>query len=123
MTRPDLLAPVPPHRSAAWSDEAERARVLPRLMPLTAAELADHSAIGRRRVADRLIEALAAERRRGRAGHWSYSHARHLGLLEALAAERTSTPGDGDAGGDRPTLIARRASRPAGRKKRRRRGS
>jgi hypothetical protein len=34
----------------------------------------------------RLRAALRSERRRGRAGHWSYDLNRHLGLLQALRA-------------------------------------
>jgi hypothetical protein len=34
------------------------------------------------------LRALCDERRRGRAGHWSYSLDRHIGLVRAVAAER-----------------------------------
>ncbi len=35
-----------------------------------------------------LKRALRSERQRGRAGHWSYDLNRHIGLLQALKAER-----------------------------------
>lgn len=67
--------------------EGERERLLPRLVPVTPSDLADDSAAGRRRILDLVARALGSERRRGRGRHWSYSLARHLGLVEALAAE------------------------------------
>lgn len=39
-------------------------------------------------VTARLETALRAERRKARAGHWSYDLNRHIGLLQALKAER-----------------------------------
>lgn len=36
----------------------------------------------------RLKRALRSQRRLGRAGHWSYDLNRHLGLVQALKAER-----------------------------------
>lgn len=40
----------------------------------------------------RLKRALRAERRLGRAGHWSYDLNRHFGLLQALKAELAGSP-------------------------------
>ncbi len=65
----------------------ERERILPRLVPVTPADLADRSPAGLARIRAVLERALAGERRRARARHWSYSLARHVGLIEALAAE------------------------------------
>jgi hypothetical protein len=64
--------------------------MLPRLIPVCPAEIADASAGGRRQVLRRLAKALRGERARGRAGHWSYSLNRHIGLLQAFRAERAA---------------------------------
>ncbi|MCE1235067.1 MAG: hypothetical protein LWW93_01800 [Hyphomicrobiales bacterium] len=117
MTRHDRRRAAPPRPSALWRDEAERARLLPRLTPLTPDELTDRSPSGRRHVLDRLTRALAAERRRGRAGHWSYSLARHVGLVEALAAERAAAR---PARALSPTADADASRRPSPDKKKRR---
>ena len=69
---------------AAW----DRRRMLPRLIAIGPEELADDSREGRAAVIARLLGALRGERARGRAGHWSYSLDRHIGLVQALAAER-----------------------------------
>ena len=75
-----------------------RMRDLPRLIALWPHELADETLPGRLRVLAKLRSALRTERRRARAGHWSYDLNRHLGLLSAykgeLAAlrERSPTP-------------------------------
>ncbi len=85
--------PVPASATGAdpWR-RGERERILPRLVPVTPADLEDHSPAGLARVRAVLERALAGERRRARARHWSYSLARHVGLIEALAAEdRLST--------------------------------
>ncbi|WP_245559650.1 hypothetical protein [Amorphus coralli] len=67
--------PLPRHRLAG-------------LLPVTEDDLADVSPQGRRAITRHLERALRAERRRGRAGHWSYDLNRHLALKQALAAER-----------------------------------
>lgn len=64
-----------------------RARDLPRLIALWPQELADSSPEGGLRILSKLRHALRAERRRGRAGHWSYELNRHLGLLSAYKGE------------------------------------
>ena len=66
----------------------ERKRVLPRLIPVTQAELAGDGAEAARGIVARLERALRAERRRGRAGHWTYDLNRHIALSQALGAER-----------------------------------
>jgi hypothetical protein len=70
------------------SEEWDRRRMLPRLIPIGPDELADDSREGRLAILRRLAAALRGERVRGRAGHWSYSLDRHIGLVQALAAER-----------------------------------
>jgi hypothetical protein len=65
----------------------ERTRALLRLVPLWPAQIADMSIGGRRRLVAMLERALKAERRRGRAGHWSYDLARHVALLAAWKRE------------------------------------
>ncbi len=74
------------HRRDGWGG-GERERLVPRLVAATPDDLADATVDGRRRVLDLMMRALAAERRRGRSGHWSYSLARHAGLIEAIEAE------------------------------------
>lgn len=83
-----------------------RDRMLPRLVPLTPDEIADRTRSGRLRVLDALLKALRGERRRGRAGHWTYSLDRHIGLVQAVAAERAAIiaiPGRRDTAGRRDT--------------------
>ena len=78
-----------------------RERMLPRLVPLTPDEIADRTRSGRLRVLTALLRALRGERMRGRSGHWSYSLDRHIGLVQAVAAERaaiTAIPGRRAAG-------------------------
>ena len=70
----------------------DRRRMLPRLIPIGPEELLDESHAGRLAVLKRIASALRGERTRGRAGHWSYSLDRHLGLVQALAAERRALP-------------------------------
>ncbi len=88
-------APPPPttaadrrrHR-AAVIEGWDRNRMLPRLIPVGPEELADDGREGRLAILRRLTAALRGERVRGRAGHWSYSLDRHIGLVQAVAAER-----------------------------------
>jgi hypothetical protein len=78
----------------------ERARDLPKLLPLWEWELATPSEAEQARLLARLRRALRAERRRGLSGHWTYDLARHAQLLRAYRAEvaaclrlrATSTP-------------------------------
>ncbi len=64
--------------------------MLPRLIPVGPEEIADCTLAGRSRIVERLAKALRGERVRGRAGHWTYSLDRHIGLLQAYRAERTA---------------------------------
>jgi hypothetical protein len=64
-----------------------RSRDLPRLLALWPHEIEDRSEGGRLRLLARLRRALRAERRRARAGHWSYDLNQHLGLLSAYKGE------------------------------------
>jgi len=72
---------------AAGATAYVRSRDLPRLLALWPREIADQSEEGRHRLLAKLRRALRAERRRARAGHWSYDLNRHLGLLSAYKGE------------------------------------
>lgn len=65
----------------------ERWRCLPRLIEIDFGELYDTSAETARSVIQRLTRAIARERRRARAGHWSYDADRHIALVRAKRAE------------------------------------
>ncbi len=69
-------------------DASRRETMLPRLIPVSPREVADLSIPGRRYIVMRLAKALRGERMRGRAGHWTYSLNRHIGLLRAYRSER-----------------------------------
>ena len=71
----------------AGAVEYRRASILPRLVPIDPADVADDSPAGTRRILALLARALRSERRRGRAGHWSYDLNRHIGLRQAMLAE------------------------------------
>lgn len=82
--RPATTSPATPWRVG------ERARLLPRLLAVTADEL-DAASIPRRRcLLARLIDARDGEARRLRAGHWSASPLRLAALTEAISAETAS---------------------------------
>ena len=66
----------------------ERAVHLPLIVAVGPDEIADRSLSGRRAIVRKLARALAAERRRGRKGHWTYDLNRHIALAQAYAAER-----------------------------------
>ena len=65
----------------------DRARDLPRLLPLWPSEIADQSVPGREHIVQRMRRALRQERCRGLAGHWTYDLARHAALLRAYKHE------------------------------------
>jgi hypothetical protein len=65
----------------------ERARDLPRLLPLWPHEMQTPSASDHARLLARMRCALRRERQRGLAGHWTYDLARHAQLLRAYRAE------------------------------------
>ncbi|MEW5963394.1 MAG: hypothetical protein AB1749_07500 [Pseudomonadota bacterium] len=64
-----------------------RDAALASVLPVWPHEIADTSRAGRLALLARLRLALREERRRGRAGHWSYDLARHAALLAAYRAE------------------------------------
>lgn len=66
----------------------DRRTMLPRLLPLGPQEVNAVGAPATRRFCALLARALRAERNRGRSGHWTYDLNRHLGLVQALKAER-----------------------------------
>ncbi len=71
----------------------DRRLVLPRLLPLEPADLAGPEPDTARRLCRLIARALRAERNRGRAGHWTYDLNRHIGLMQALKAERATLSG------------------------------
>jgi hypothetical protein len=101
----------------AGAVEYRRASILPRLVPVGPAEVADETPAGTRRILALLARALRAERRRGRAGHWSYDLNRHIGLRQAMLAEaaRLSSGQGRRCGGRRKSVDdgAREPPRPA----------
>lgn len=83
VTRHPRLRVLRAPRSPAYN----RAKDLPRLLPMWPKEVQDSSLDGRERVIATLKRALKAERQRGLAGHWTYDLARHAQLLSAYRAE------------------------------------
>jgi hypothetical protein len=78
----------PLERMAAAGAECYRPeRDLPRLLPLWPDEISDQSPEALLGIVRALRRALFAERRRARAGHWTYDLNRHLALLSAYKAE------------------------------------
>ena len=65
----------------------ERWRCLPRLIRVKFSELHDNSPACGRKIVARLSLAIERERRRARAGHWSYDVNRHIALLQAKKGE------------------------------------
>jgi hypothetical protein len=106
--RGGLRTALPPDTSLtpARSADYERARDLPKLLPLWAWELKTPSKAEHARLLARLRRALRAERQRGLGGHWTYDLARHAQLLRAYRAEVAAglgeessavrAPGDGE---------------------------
>lgn len=80
--------PAPTARNAGLSDPAVEWRRIARLIPVSEDEFATSEPEVRRLIAQRLARALRAERKRGRAGHWSYDLNRHLALKQAAARFR-----------------------------------
>jgi len=81
-----VAAPQDVELVAAFADY-ERARDLPKLLPLWEWELKTPSEAEHARLLARLRRALRAERQRGLGGHWTYDLARHAQLLRAYRAE------------------------------------
>jgi hypothetical protein len=75
---------------AAGAAAYDRTTVLPRLIPVGPDDMGPDTAATARRICLRLARALRQERNRGRSGHWTYDLGRHLGLLQALRAERAA---------------------------------
>jgi hypothetical protein len=72
----------------AGCEAYRRERHLPGLIPIEADRIAAPDLETHRSILAKLARALRAERNRGRAGHWTYDLNRHIGLLQAYAAER-----------------------------------
>ncbi|PTW57689.1 hypothetical protein C8N35_110168 [Breoghania corrubedonensis] len=95
-------------QSEAARHEALRLRTLARLIGAEPGE----GESAQRAVVARLAKALRGERRRGKAGHWTYDLNRHIALLQAYRAERALLPGavQGRADGTYPPPPGRHAS-------------
>lgn len=65
----------------------ERARCLPRILPVMPGECSGPEPETTQRIIRRLADALRRERRLGRAGHWTYDLNRHIALAQAWKAE------------------------------------
>jgi len=65
----------------------DRARDLPKLLPLWPLEIVTSKTADHAGLLARLRKALRAERQRGANGHWTYDLARHAQLLRAYRAE------------------------------------
>ncbi len=81
-------APQPIDRAPAVFLADSRTRCLARLVPLWPSEIESTEIACAGRVVAALERALRGERRRGRAGHWSYDVNRHAALARALREER-----------------------------------
>lgn len=84
-----------------------RERHLAALIACWPDEIRDMGAETTTRIVAALKAAVRAERRRGRAGHWTYDLNRHISLVEALKAERARLAAITNR---RETIAARRAS-------------
>jgi len=92
-----------------------RTEQLPRLLKLWPNEVEDYSYPGTLKIAALLRKALRAERIRARTRHWAYDLNRHLGLIEALKAERARLAALAPALPNRGAVMpGGRTSRPAG---------
>lgn len=67
-----------------------RARHLRGLLPLAPEDFSATDAPTAQRILFRLADALRAERRRGRMGHWTYDLNRHIALAQAYRAEKAA---------------------------------
>jgi hypothetical protein len=74
-------------RGAQFAAGYQRARDLPKLLPLWPHEMVVAGAGDHARLLARMRRALRIERQRGIAGHWAYDLARHAQLLSAYRAE------------------------------------
>ena len=67
---------------------------LNRILPVGQDELAAPGAAVTHKLLSMLGKALRSERRRGRAGHWTYDLGRHAALAQAIAEERLRLAGE-----------------------------
>jgi hypothetical protein len=74
--------------SAGKAGRYQRARDLPRLLPLMAHELETATLTQHLALLGLIRRGLRRERQRGVSGHWAYNLTRHAGLLAAYRAER-----------------------------------
>jgi hypothetical protein len=65
----------------------ERARCLPRVLPMLAGNCHGPEPETTRLIVRKLADAIRRERRLGRAGHWAYDLNKHLALTQAWEAE------------------------------------
>lgn len=65
----------------------QRARCLPRVLPLLSSECEGPEPETTRLIVRRLSDAMRRERQLGRAGHWTYDLNRHIALAQAWKAE------------------------------------
>ena len=70
-----------------------RERQLPGLIAVDPLSLGDSSVAAAEMILARLRRALRAERRRAKAGHWTYDLNRHIALRQAYAAEAARLAG------------------------------
>jgi hypothetical protein len=93
---------APPTTQAKLQRAYERARDLPRLLPLWPHELHTPSPDDHARLLARIRRALRLERQRGIAGHWTYDVARHADLLRAYRSETANYRADQP---NRPSIL------------------
>jgi hypothetical protein len=72
----------------AGAERYDRGRHLPWLARVMPVELESDDPVVTEAIIARLERTLRAERRRGKAGHWTYDMNRHIALMQALRAER-----------------------------------
>ncbi len=89
-TRHNRIRAFRPERAGSWSRPYDRARDLPRLLPLLTADLDVGSHQAHARLLEILRRALRSERARARERHWAYDPGRHAALVRAARAEQAS---------------------------------
>lgn len=72
---------------AGITNDSHRLTNLIRLLPIPAAEIRENTRTTAKKIMSRLRSALRQERKRGRAGHWTYDLNRHIALYQALNTE------------------------------------
>jgi hypothetical protein len=86
-SRTKPVSPPRPNDAKARRDDYRRERDLPRLVPLLSEDLSVSNRERHRALLALLRRALRAERRRAKAGDWSYDLGRHAALLAAYRHE------------------------------------